>query len=101
MNGSWKMIGSMLAAVVLVGSAAATVDQWAPWVKETEFRLVANDSYNGLIVQANQQIIDTERAIREAEGRLDWVLVDRLKQHLEGLKAKKTRYERRQQRLGQ
>ena len=72
----------------------------SPWARAQDLQLVATDSYAGLIVQSNQQIIDMERAISEAEKRGDFSLADKLRKHLLDLLSQKAQYERRQQRLG-
>ena len=98
-NGKGRIL-TAAGAVVVIGAAIGTVDKWAPWALATNLQLVATDSYAGLIIQSNQQIIDMERAIRAAEKRGDPDLADSLRKHLSTLLSQKAQDERRQLKVG-
>lgn len=52
MNGNWKTVSKILAAVVLTGAAWGTVDKWAPWALAADLQAVSGDLQ--LLAQAQE-----------------------------------------------
>ena len=63
----FKKVGAVAALVVSVGAATATLDQWRPWAKETEFIAIADVSLQTAINQRYDFLILERRELAQCQ----------------------------------
>ena len=92
MNGNWKAISSILAAVILIGAAWGTVDKWAPWALASDLQLLAqaqeSDRRQGERREKRFGQMDNRQRLLERQAAATKAVLQSIKKQLEKMDKK-------------